>query len=500
VAYTDADVRVDEDWLAHLVQPLLECDFVGSGGPGIVPHDDAWMAQCVARAPGAPTHVLIDDRTAEHVAGCNMAFRRETLLEIGGFNPIYVRAGDDVDLCWRLQSRGWKIGFASAAIVWHHHRNSVREYWRQQVGYGEAEQWLLPHHPDRFENGRPVWRGHIYSPLPFNRGLSRASVNTGPWGTAPFPSVYRRSGYPFAFMPHRVAWKLAAMSLVVIGALLGRTSHAEAGLLLTCVGALGLAVTVGRCVIFAFRSDVGSLPRVGRLPMVFSRWFYRATIAMLHLVQPFAQAAGRLRGLLADVSQPNVERAVARTTHPGLGDCVSVLFFAAGLDHERRFWGETGTDGQAVLAGLQAELRASRVARAIVVDDGWQMNRDISVRLGGWSWLDLRVLVEDHGAGRRLARVSIRLRFTPVARATIALGYALLVAGVVFDADVGAALTLALIVAGLLSAGAWLWRVAARLMTVQAAVNEAAEACHLRPVMAHGRTFAVLRTRFGRSG
>ena len=92
------------------------------------------MAQCIARAPGGPTHVLLDDRIAEHVPGCNMAFRRDALLAIGGFNPIYLRAGDDVDVCWRLQARGWKIGFASSALVWHHHRSSIKAYWRQQVG------------------------------------------------------------------------------------------------------------------------------------------------------------------------------------------------------------------------------------------------------------------------------------------------------------------------------------------------------------------------------
>src|SRR5262249_16395990 len=141
VAYTDADVRVDRDWLTYLVQPFLTSDVVGSGGPNVVPADDPPMAQSIARAPGGPTHVLLADRIAEHVPGCKMAFRREALLAIGGFNPIYLRAGDDVDVCWRLQARGWKIGFAAAALVWHHHRSSIKAYWRQQVGYGEGERW-----------------------------------------------------------------------------------------------------------------------------------------------------------------------------------------------------------------------------------------------------------------------------------------------------------------------------------------------------------------------
>src|SRR5207244_341080 len=171
VAYTDADTRVDPDWLTYLVQPFLTSDVVGSGGPNVVPADDPPMAQCIARARGGPTHVLLDDRIAEHVPGCNMAFRRDALLAVGGFNAVYLRAGDDVDVCWRLQARGWKIGFAAAALVWHHHRSSVRAYWRQQVGYGEGETWLMAHHPEKFLDGRMLWRGRIYSPLPSVRSL-----------------------------------------------------------------------------------------------------------------------------------------------------------------------------------------------------------------------------------------------------------------------------------------------------------------------------------------
>ena len=36
--------------------------------------------------------------------------------------PQFRRAGDDVDVCWRLQARGWTLGFSAAAMVWHHRR------------------------------------------------------------------------------------------------------------------------------------------------------------------------------------------------------------------------------------------------------------------------------------------------------------------------------------------------------------------------------------------
>ena len=190
VAYTDADVRVDPDWLTYLVQPFVTSDVAAAGGPNVVPADDPWVAQCVARAPGGPTQVLLDDRVAEHVPGCNLAVSRDALLSIGGFNPVYLRAGDDVDVCWRLQAKGYSIGFAPSALVWHHHRGSVKAYWRQQAGYGEGETWLDAHHPEKFVRGQMLWRGRIYSPLPFVRALAGRRVNTGVWGTAAFPSVY----------------------------------------------------------------------------------------------------------------------------------------------------------------------------------------------------------------------------------------------------------------------------------------------------------------------
>ena len=42
------------------------------------------------------------------------------------------KAGDDVDICWRLQQAGYKIGFSPAAFVWHYRRSTVGAYLKQQ--------------------------------------------------------------------------------------------------------------------------------------------------------------------------------------------------------------------------------------------------------------------------------------------------------------------------------------------------------------------------------
>ena len=435
VAYTDADVRVDPDWLAFLVQPLRGApEVVASGGPNVVPADDPWMAQCVARAPGGPTHVLLDDRAAEHVPGCNMAFRRDALLAIDGFDPIYLRAGDDVDVCWRLMARGWKIGFAPAALVWHHHRASARAYWRQQVGYGEGETWLMAHHPEQFLDGKMRWRGRIYSPLPFVRSLSGTRVNAGVWGTAAFPSVYRTDVHPFAFLPHSIHWQAGSLALVVAGAVLtalGALAGAVSPLawwlaaLLLPAGIAGVAVTIGKNVAYALRSDLHGL-RGARL----RRLRYRAAIAYLHFLQPLARAWGRVRGML---NPPEVRRAQPAPREaflrPTLPDAARALLLISGGAAEDRFWSERWTSAEPLLTRLVDRLRRARLGGSVAVDEGWSQDRDVSLLIGRWAWLDARALVEEHQDGKCLVRVGTHIRPTALGvTAAIGLGLALSVA------------------------------------------------------------------------
>ena len=158
VAYIDDDAYPDPHWLSYLVAAFLNPrteQYAGVGGPNLAPPGDGPIADCVAHAPGGPIHVLLTNQKAEHIPGCNMAFRRVALKMIGGFDPQFHVAGDDVDVCWRLQHAGWSLGFSPAAVVWHHRRNSMRAYWKQQRGYGKAEAMLERKWPEKYNAAGP---------------------------------------------------------------------------------------------------------------------------------------------------------------------------------------------------------------------------------------------------------------------------------------------------------------------------------------------------------
>jgi glycosyltransferase involved in cell wall biosynthesis len=191
VAFTDDDCRADEDWLYYLIGDLLRTDFVGIGGHNFLPPEDSCVAAAVMASPGGPAHVMLTDREAEHIPGCNMAFFKWALEEVGMFNPIYRKAGDDVDLCWRLQERNFKIGFSPAGFVWHYRRSTVKAYLKQQTGYGEAEALLIGEHPAHFNAfGGGIWRGRIYASSFSGLLLRRAVIYHGIFGSGIFQRHY----------------------------------------------------------------------------------------------------------------------------------------------------------------------------------------------------------------------------------------------------------------------------------------------------------------------
>jgi GT2 family glycosyltransferase len=221
VAFLDADAWPDPNWLKYLVFALTTSEDVGVGGPNIAPPGDGVVPACVANAPGGPVHVLTTDRQAEHIPGCNMVFRKQSLEEVGGFDSQFRAAGDDVDLCWRLLERGGTIGFHPGAVVWHHRRNSVRAYVRQQYGYGRAEALLERKWPHKYSAaGHFAWTGRLYG-QGVVRGLGRRGRKPlhGTWGTRLFQSLYEPGPSSFWSLPAVPEWQLLIAALAGLGLL-----------------------------------------------------------------------------------------------------------------------------------------------------------------------------------------------------------------------------------------------------------------------------------------
>jgi GT2 family glycosyltransferase len=216
VAYIDDDAWPDPHWLHYLAATFMNTPHVGVGGPNIAPAGDGPIARCVAHAPGGPIHVLLTDHEAEHLPGCNMAFRKSALEAVGGFDPIFRIAGDDVDVCWKLQEQGWTLGFHASALVWHHRRNSVGTFLKQQLNYGKAEADLERKWPHKYNAvGHATWTGRLYSKAMIRRlgWWSSPRIYHGTWGSAPFQSASHVPQHPLLALPTMPEWWIVVASL-----------------------------------------------------------------------------------------------------------------------------------------------------------------------------------------------------------------------------------------------------------------------------------------------
>jgi len=178
---------------------------------------------------------------------------------------------------------------------------------------------------------------------------------------------------------------------------------------------------------------------------------------------------------------------------------VGALLLLSGTVTEDLFWSETWTSADRLLSQLTDWLRRSRAVHSIEIDDGWSDDRDVSVLVGRWAWLDVRALAEEHGAGRTLIRVSTHLRPTIFGVVTaIAFGAGLLVAA-------GAGLSLKWPLAGALAAGVTLlvialtaWRTAQATAIVRRAVvsvTAAQQMVRMRSGAAHASIISPTRLR-----
>jgi GT2 family glycosyltransferase len=378
IVYIDDDAYPPPPWLKYLAYAFLRSDHACIGGPNYVPPEDGWVGQCVADSPGGPLHVLLTDEIAEHVPGCNMAFRRSRLAAIGGFDPIYRTAGDDVDVCWRLQDQGWTVGFSGAAMVWHHRRATVKRYWRQQVGYGKAEALLERKWPARFTAlGHMTWAGQIYGRgLPRPALVERPRIYQGTWGLAPYQGLYTPPPNHLLSIALTPEWLLLAAIMFGVG-LLGVLAAPFTWAFLPFVAMAAVSITQ------ALRGAVEArylLRARGLLPVARLRSF--SLIALMHLLQPAARLWGRLKhGLTPWRRRP--------TRLP------------QGTPSTTTIWSEIWRAPQDWLTDVNDELaKAGAIAGSGGDYDEW----DLRIRGGLLAGARLLMAVEDHESGKQNVR------------------------------------------------------------------------------------------------
>jgi len=405
VAFTDSDCRADEDWLYFLIGDLVTSRFAGIGGHNFLPPEDSPVAAAVLVSPGGPAHVMLNDRVAEHIPGCNMAFYKWALDEIAGFDPVFTKAGDDVDVCWRLQQRGYRIGFNPAGFVWHYRRSTVKAYLKQQRGYGEAEALLIRKHPEYFNSvGNSIWRGRIYTAAKFGLVLNRSIIYHGVFATGLFQAIY----------PAPPSWTIMGLTSLEYHAMVTLPL-----LILSVpfpfffpVAFANFLAAAAVCIAASFQANI---------PRNKKKFWSRPLVALMFFLQPIVRGWARYHSHLNLQSTPKIpgEQLAAHSVE------------RRGESHDRLYyWGAGHVDRVEWINGIVQRLDQQQWPSK--TDEGWS-EHDIEIFGNRWSRVQLTTATEDYGGGKRLFQCRLKASWSLTAKTAFcsALGFELLVIGIV---------------------------------------------------------------------
>jgi GT2 family glycosyltransferase len=143
VAFTDADCVVTTGWLRALV-----AGFDGPGIGGVAGEILPFPPQTPAERYAAQIRHLSPQRylrrpTFPFAVTANLAFRRDVFERVGLLDPNSPRGGESTDFCTRFfRETGLELKLAPSAVVFHRHRATASDLFRQQWGYGRGHAYL----------------------------------------------------------------------------------------------------------------------------------------------------------------------------------------------------------------------------------------------------------------------------------------------------------------------------------------------------------------------
>jgi len=144
IAFTDDDCIVDENWLLE-IKKAFEASPDACGVEGKTVSEPAKITPLTRQVVG---------ESAGSFETCNIAYKKDILIHIGGFDEEYrYPAGEDVDLAYTVLRHG-KIMFSDKVIVIHPPRKETLRGRLKQAWYRYWEFRLYDKHPEMYKKVR----------------------------------------------------------------------------------------------------------------------------------------------------------------------------------------------------------------------------------------------------------------------------------------------------------------------------------------------------------
>ncbi|MEA2507479.1 MAG: hypothetical protein QOH48_2097 [Actinomycetota bacterium] len=131
VAFIDNDARAERDWIQRALDTMeqtgadaVQCKLLLAHDPTLVDSIGYLIGPFgfprQLLRPGAPEdESAVEPRYLFGAKGAGMMFRRDALLQIGGFDPSFFLYGDETELFWRIFRMGGVVALAPQSVILH---------------------------------------------------------------------------------------------------------------------------------------------------------------------------------------------------------------------------------------------------------------------------------------------------------------------------------------------------------------------------------------------
>ena len=208
VYMTQDVVPVHESAIENLLKPLMSDKRIGTAFGRQIPSPEATPFAIHLRMFNYPEKSYVrtlDDRDmfglrATFCSNSFAVYRRSALEDVGWFKEKLL-FGEDMHACARMLMKGYKVGYAADAMVYHSHNYSLLDEFRRYFAIGvfhKQEQWLLE------EFGRPEGEGLRYVKSELSFLLSMRLFHYLPISL--FRSLLKFAGYKLGYHYDKFPW------------------------------------------------------------------------------------------------------------------------------------------------------------------------------------------------------------------------------------------------------------------------------------------------------
>jgi glycosyltransferase involved in cell wall biosynthesis len=135
ILFTDDDCVPMLEWLAAMIEPFKDPSVVGAKG---IYHtrQRSLVARFVQIEYEDKYRRMSDLPQIDFIDTYSAGFRRDRFLEMNGYDTSFpVACAEDVELSYRISTRGWTMKFVPAAIVYHTHPDTLWRYLRKKYKF-----------------------------------------------------------------------------------------------------------------------------------------------------------------------------------------------------------------------------------------------------------------------------------------------------------------------------------------------------------------------------